>query len=94
MQKKEDRTYLLNQLRAIQNKHNSLPEKEIRSLSKKTNIPVVKIYEAASFYTQFNFKKKGKNTIRICNSPSCYLNGSLNIINEAKKLCEKVIKKK
>ena len=86
MQKKEGKLYLLNQLRKIQEKHNSLPEKEIRALSKKTNIPVIKIYEAATFYTQFNIEKKGKNTIRICNSPSCYLNGSLNIINEAKKL--------
>jgi NADH-quinone oxidoreductase subunit E len=85
MQKKES-IALLNILREIQKRYNHLPEKEIKKLSKKTNIPLVKIYETASFYSMFSFKRKGRNTIRLCNSPSCYINGSLNILKEIKRI--------
>ena len=80
------REKLLNQLKAIQRKHGYLPEKKIKDLSRKIGIPVVEIYSAATFYSMLSVKKKGKKVVRICNSPSCYLNGSLNIIEEAKKI--------
>ena len=33
-----------------------------------------------------SIKKQGKNIIRICNSPSCYVNDSLNLIKEVEKI--------
>ena len=80
------REKLLNMLKAIQRKYRYLPEKNIRALSKKTGIPVNEIYSTATFYSMLSTRKKGKNVIRICRSPSCHLNGSLNILEEAKKL--------
>ncbi len=77
---------LLNVLREIQKKHNYLPEEEIRKLSEKTGIPVIEIYSTATFYSMLSTKKKGKKIVRICNSLPCYLNGSLNILEEAKRL--------
>ncbi len=77
---------ILGDLKEIQKKYNYLPEKKIRELSRKTNIPVVKIYSIATFYSMFSTEKKGKNIIRICNNLSCYLNGSLNILDELKKM--------
>ena len=86
-EKKEvKRDNLLNILKNIQRKYGCLPEKKITELSKKINVPLVEIYSAATFYSMLSEKKKGKNVVRICNSPSCYLNGSLNILNEAKKI--------
>jgi len=80
------REKILNILKEIQRKHGYLPEKEINKLSKKTLIPVIEIYSAATFYSMLSVKKKGKKVIRICNSPSCYLNNSLNILKEAKNI--------
>ncbi len=86
-EKKEvKRDNLLNILKNIQRTYGCLPEKKITELSKKINVPLVEIYSAATFYSMLSEKKKGKNVVRICNSPSCYLNGSLNILNEAKKI--------
>ena len=84
--KQEEKKSLLNALKQLQRKHGCLPKAKIKALSKKLGIPVVKIYSAATFYSMLNVKKKGKKIIRICNSPSCYLNGSLNILKEAKKI--------
>jgi NADH:ubiquinone oxidoreductase subunit E len=83
---KRPKANILGTLREIQEKHGCLPEDKIRELSKKLNIPVIDIYSAATFYSMLSVKKKGKNIVRICNSPSCYLNNSLNILEEAKKL--------
>ena len=47
---------------------------------------VVEIYSAATFYSMLSVKKKGRNIVRICSSPSCFLNGSLNILEGAKKI--------
>ena len=80
------REKLLNKLKDIQRKYGYLPENKIKELSKKIGIPVVEIYSAATFYSMLSVKKKGKKVVRICNSPSCYLNGSLNVLAEAKKI--------
>ncbi|MBW2984889.1 NAD(P)H-dependent oxidoreductase subunit E [Candidatus Woesearchaeota archaeon] len=80
------REKLLNMLKELQRKHGYLPEQKIKALSKKIGIPVVEIYSAATFYSMLSVKKKGGKVVRICNSPSCYLNGSVNILKEAKRI--------
>ncbi|MBW2980945.1 NAD(P)H-dependent oxidoreductase subunit E [Candidatus Woesearchaeota archaeon] len=80
------REKLLNQLKEIQRKQGYLPEKQIKELSKKIGIPVVEIYSAATFYSMLSIKKKGKKVVRICNSPSCYLNESVDILEESKSI--------
>ena len=59
---------------------------EIKKLSKKIGLPMIEIYSAATFYSMLSVEPKGKKVVRICNSPSCYLNGSLNILDETKKI--------
>jgi len=77
---------LINILKDIQRNYGYLPEEKIRKLSKKLDIPVTDIYSTATFYSMLNAEKKGKNIVRICNSPSCYLKGSLDILKETKKI--------
>lgn len=76
---------MLNELRKIQEKQGYVSEEDIKNLSKKTGIPVVKIYAALTFYAKLHTKPTGKYIIEICDSPSCYLNGSLNIIKYLEK---------
>ena len=54
-------------------------------LSKNIKVPLAKIYSVASFYSFLPTAKTGKYTIRVCNSPSCYLNGSQKILKILKK---------
>jgi len=72
--------YLINELRKIQKKEGYISEKAIRELNKKTGIPLSVLYGVATFYAKLNTQKQGKYVIEICNSPSCYVNGSLNLI--------------
>lgn len=76
---------LLPILEAVQKECGYLPESVLKEISKKLGIPLVKIYGTASFYMLFSVKKTGKNVIRVCNSPSCHISGSLNILEFLKK---------
>jgi len=81
---------LLSVLRKAQKKHGYLPEDVLKQISTKTNTPISRVYGTATFYTMLRTEKHGKNIIEICGSPSCYLNGSLNI----EKFLEKELKLK
>ncbi len=71
---------LLPLLRKIQKKEGYVSEGAMKKLSKKTGVPIAKIYATATFYAMIHTKKQGKYIIEICNSPSCYVNGSIDII--------------
>lgn len=71
---------LLPMLEAIQAKFGCVSEANAHYLSRKTGIPFSRIYGVITFYEMLYTEPKGKYIIRICNSPSCYLNGSLNLI--------------
>ena len=77
---------LLSQLISIQKKQGFLSEERLKTLSKEMNIPMTKIYDVASFYSFLHTKQVGKHIIRLCNSPSCYLNGSENILKSIESL--------
>lgn len=90
---KQDEIYppcetLLPKLIEEQKKEGYISEKAIKRISDETNIPVSRVYATTSFYSQLHTKKQGKYVIEICNSPSCYLNDSLNVI----KFIEKELK--
>ena len=71
---------LLPMLEAIQARFGYVSEANAHYLSRKTGIPFSMIYGVITFYEMLYTEPKGKYIIRICNSPSCYLNGSLNLI--------------
>ena len=58
---------------------------EIKIISREMNIPESKILSILSFYTAISHKKRGKYIIQVCSTLSCYVNGSVNILEEFKK---------
>lgn len=77
---------LLPRLIAEQKKKGYVSEQAMKKISDETKIPISRIYAAMTFYSQLFTRKQGKYVIEICNSPSCYLNGSLDVIKELEKL--------
>ncbi len=72
----ENAVPLLSRLVAVQRQDGFISEDAMKDLSKETGIPITRIYETATFYSFLSVKKEGKHVIRVCDSPSCYLNGS------------------
>lgn len=71
---------LLPILKREQKKNGFLSEKILKSVSDETGIPISKVYGVATFYHMFHTEKQGKNIIYLCNGPSCYVNGSFNLL--------------
>ncbi len=55
-------------------------------ISKEMGIPESQVVGVASFYSLLSIKERGKYIIQVCNDVPCYINGSLNIVEELEKL--------
>ena len=52
------------------------------------DMPKIRVYEVATFYTMYNHKPLGKNHIQICTNLPCWLRGSDKIVNTCKEFLE------
>ena len=64
------------------NPRNYLSEKDLGMIAKYLNTPYSSIYGVASYYTMFSLKPRGKQIIRICQSPVCHMAGLSDIISD------------
>ena len=81
------RDMLIEYLHLIQDKLGCIKSEYLEALSYEMKLPLVEVWEVASFYDHFDLIKDNetpppKTTIRVCNSLSCFLNGSNDLINE------------
>jgi len=72
---------LLPKLLKIQEEEGYLPEEQLLKLADEIQVPIAIINETATFYTFLKMKKGGKYAIKVCNSPTCYLHQSENILS-------------
>ncbi|MBU0980225.1 MAG: NAD(P)H-dependent oxidoreductase subunit E [Nanoarchaeota archaeon] len=76
---------LLPMLVREQKKQGFLSEAALKKVADKTRIPISQVYGVSTFYSFLHTTKQGKYTIYICNSPSCHVNGSMDLIRYLKK---------
>ena len=62
-----------------------LNKSTIEYISKYLKIPLINVYEVASFYHMFNLKKVGKNCVHVCTTTPCWLRGSDIILKKFEK---------
>jgi NADH-quinone oxidoreductase E subunit len=76
---KENLIYILHE---IQNSHpqSYVPKDAIEAVSNYLKITTSHIYGVLTFYTMFSTTPRGKNVIRLCESPPCFLKGSETIL--------------
>ena len=53
-----------------------LPEPAIRAVSQLLDMPYIRVYEVATFYTMFNLAPVGKYFVQICGTTPCMRRGS------------------
>ena len=77
---------LLGILEAVQDHHphKYLPMETLEYIATKTEIPLSRVFSVATFYSLFNLKPQGDNTICICRSTACHTRGSRNLLQSAR----------
>ena len=58
------------------NSNGWLPVPEIERVAEILDMPYMKVYEVASFYTMFNLNPVGKKLLQLCHTTPCWLRGS------------------
>jgi len=64
---------------------NWLPQEAMDYIADMLDMPRIRVYEVASFYTMFNLKPVGKNFVQVCTTTPCWLRGSAEIVTTCKK---------
>jgi NADH-quinone oxidoreductase subunit E len=67
-----------------------LSEPAMREVADRLDMPYIRVYEVATFYTMFRLKPVGKHHIQLCGTTPCMLRGA----NDLKAVCEDKIGKK
>ena len=60
-------------------------EPAIREIATRLEMPYIRVYEVATFYTMFNLAPVGEHLIQVCGTTPCMLRGSEKLIEVCKK---------
>jgi len=83
-----DKDNLICILHEIQDSHpqHYISEEAVQTVAEYLDLPPNHIYGVLTFYSMYSTKPRGKNIIRLCESPPCYIKGSENILRKLREL--------
>lgn len=61
-----------------------LSKESLEYVAERLKLPIMHVYEVASFYSMFNFKPVGKYFIQVCTTTPCWLRGSDDVLKACK----------
>lgn len=64
---------------------NWIPEAAMAEIARILEMPRIKVYEVATFYTMYNLEPKGKHHLQFCTTTPCWLSGSAEVVNACEK---------
>ena len=62
-----------------------LPKAAMDNVAEMLEMPPIRVYEVATFYTMYNLKPVGKHHVQICTSLPCWLRGSDGVTGACRK---------
>jgi NADH-quinone oxidoreductase subunit E len=76
-----DKSGLIQMLLEIQRQNRWLSEEDLKSVSRKLEIPLAQIYHVATFYKAFSLVPKGKHSISVCLGTACHVRGAPRLLD-------------
>jgi len=69
---------------------NWIPLSAMKYIAEFLNMPYIKVYEVATFYSMYNLSPVGEYFFQVCTTTPCMIRGAYNLVN----VCKKKISKK
>ena len=79
---------LIGLLQQVQDHFGYLPAPALTQISRRSRIPLSRIYGVVSFYAQFYTSPRGRHTIRCCRGTACHVRGAGRILDSIKRTLE------
>lgn len=57
-----------------------IPEAAMEEIGRILDMPRIKVFEVATFYTMYNLQPKGKHHLQLCTTTPCWLRGSADVV--------------
>ncbi len=81
--KEENLLYILHDIQDGSD-NNSLNNKDLEDVAAYVGVPLSRVNGVVSFYSMFSSRQRGKYIIRLCQSPPCFIKGSVNVYEKIK----------
>ena len=81
--KEENLLYILHEIQDGSD-NNSLNNKDLEEVAAYVGVPLSRVNGVVSFYSMFSSRPRGKYIIRLCQSPPCFIKGSVNVYEKIK----------
>lgn len=72
----KDRDMLIPMLQDLQAEMSYLPPEKLKSLAQVLDLPLIRVYGVATFYSSFRLAPKGNHDITLCMGTVCFLKGA------------------
>jgi NADH-quinone oxidoreductase subunit E len=77
---------LIPSLLDIQTEYHYLPPDALQRVSERMAIPMIQVYQVASFYKAFSLEPRGKHLITVCLGTACHVRGGVRLIEQIGRL--------
>jgi NADP-reducing hydrogenase subunit HndA len=81
---KDQKGPLMPVMQAAQNLFGYLPIEVQDYIARGLDVPLVKVYGVATFYSQFKLEPNGENTVSVCLGTACYVRGAQKVLDRLK----------
>lgn len=83
-----EKSALLAVLQDTQAAYNYLPVNILRELSREMDIPLMRVYEVATFYNAFSLTPRGEHLVKLCIGTACHVRGAAGILDKLERTLE------
>lgn len=80
----EKQSAVMSALRIVQEEHNYLTQELMDAVAEYLDMPVIAVYEVATFYTMYEHKVVGRHLVNVCTNISCKLRNSAEVVSHLK----------
>jgi NADH:ubiquinone oxidoreductase subunit E len=77
-----EKSSLISVLQDIQKEFRYLPKDSLKTVWRQMDIPLARVYEAATFYNTFSLKPRGRYLIEVCAGTACHVKGGFNLLEK------------
>ncbi len=72
----------------IQAEHHYLPEDALRRVAERMDLPLIQVYQVASFYKAFSLEPRGEHIITVCMGTACHVRGAYQVLDRLETLLD------